>query len=582
MSQPHAAAGPDGSPAETDSLADGEWHRLHPLTPLLKGGLVLIVVAGIVFNSFRDRLIFWFVSIFTPRDVHPEEFSGGDPVDWVLANNLALVALLIVLGVLLVLIVIFWLVWRFHEFRITGDDVEVRKGIVFRSHRRAPLDRVQGVNLTRPFLARLIGLAKLEVVGAGTDANVALEYLSTGKAESVRAEILRLASGARAAREARAAGRGQGDACTRRQQLSGAVSDGVTGLFAGVDRADVEPESIVTIPTGRLIGSQAITGGVWLVLFGVIFAVGMAIATPAILSGGGPEATLALLGLGLGVGVPFVIAAVAIAWAQISRSLRYSIAPTRDGIRITFGLLTTVTETIPPGRIFAVEVSQSFLWRPFGWWTIKINRMSGKSAAQQQSSTAQQFNIVLPVGTRADVERVLALVLPDLPAQDRPLVWEHGMFGPQEHDDPYQRLEPRAWWRRPLSWRRHGFTVTDYGIVMRRGVVWRKLAVFPLARLQGVSASQGPIDRAQRVAWMKAHSVTGPILGEVVGMESGALMRAVDDIARRAADAAYADPGHRWAEVVAEYAPAVSPSPAAAEPAPLAEPPAPREPIDGA
>nr|WP_246286122.1 PH domain-containing protein [Microbacterium pseudoresistens] len=482
----------------------------------------------------------------------------------------------------MVLIVIFWLVWRFHEFRITGDDVEVRKGIVFRSHRRAPLDRVQGVNLTRPFLARLIGLAKLEVVGAGTDANVALEYLSTGKAESVRAEILRLASGARAAREARAAGRGQGDACTRRQQLSGAVSDGVTGLFAGVDRADVEPESIVTIPTGRLIGSQAITGGVWLVLFGVIFAVGMAIATPAILSGGGPEATLALLGLGLGVGVPFVIAAVAIAWAQISRSLRYSIAPTRDGIRITFGLLTTVTETIPPGRIFAVEVSQSFLWRPFGWWTIKINRMSGKSAAQQQSSTAQQFNIVLPVGTRADVERVLALVLPDLPAQDRPLVWEHGMFGPQEHDDPYQRLEPRAWWRRPLSWRRHGFTVTDYGIVMRRGVVWRKLAVFPLARLQGVSASQGPIDRAQRVAWMKAHSVTGPILGEVVGMESGALMRAVDDIARRAADAAYADPGHRWAEVVAEYAPAVSPSPAAAEPAPLAEPPAPREPIDGA
>ncbi|WP_136053956.1 PH domain-containing protein, partial [Microbacterium sp. K24] len=95
-----------------------------------------------------------------------------------------------------------WFLWRFHQFRITGDHVEVRKGIVFRSHRRAPLDRVQGVNLTRPFPARIIGLAKLEVVGAGNDANVDLEYLATSRAESVRSDILRLASGARAARQA--------------------------------------------------------------------------------------------------------------------------------------------------------------------------------------------------------------------------------------------------------------------------------------------------------------------------------------------------------------------------------------------
>src|SRR5690606_41600386 len=45
----------------------------------------------------------------------------------------------------------------------------VRSGVLFRTHRRAPLDRVQGVNLTRPMIARLFGLAKLEVVGAGLD-----------------------------------------------------------------------------------------------------------------------------------------------------------------------------------------------------------------------------------------------------------------------------------------------------------------------------------------------------------------------------------------------------------------------------
>ncbi|WP_460798948.1 PH domain-containing protein [Microbacterium sp. GXF0217] len=533
------------TPLSDDSLADGEWHRLHPLTPLFKGGLVLIVLAGIIISNFRDRFIYWFVNLFTPDEVHVDEYTGGDPVDWVMDNNLLLIALLIALGVVLLLCAAFWVVWRFHQFRITDDHVEVRKGIVFRSHRRAPLDRVQGVNLTRPFPARLIGMAKLEVVGAGTDANVPLEYLSTPKAEVVRTDILRLASGARAAREAARTGQPVA-AANRRQQVTGAVSHGINDLIGGVDLQDVAPESVVKIPTGRLVGSQLLSGVLWFVFFAVIFGIVMGIAMPAILADEGPAAGFAILGVGIGIGVPLVIATVAITWAQISKSLRYSIAPTPDGVRITYGLFTTVTETIPPGRIFAVEVTQSLLWRPFGWWTIKINRMSGKSAAQQSSGSAQQFNIVLPVGKRADVERVLGLILPDLPGADAPLVWQHGILGPQQ-DDPYVRMQPRAWWRRPVSWKRHGFALTDFGLILRRGVLWRKLAVFPLARMQGASVSQGPIDRAQRVAWMKAHSVTGPILGEIVGIDSAQLMAAFDDMSRRTSASLERDRGHRWA-----------------------------------
>jgi putative membrane protein len=273
----------------------------------------------------------------------------------------------------------------------------------------------------------------------------------------------------------------------------------------------------------------------------------MAFAVPAILSDGGPDAWFGVLGIALGIGIPFVIAAVAITWAQISKSLRYSIAPTPDGVRITYGLFTTITETIPPGRIFAVEVTQSLLWRPFGWWAIKINRMSGKSLSQQQSSTAQQFNIVLPVGVAADVQRVLELILPDLPVEDRPLVWAHGIQGPQADGDPYRVMARRAWWRRPFSWKRHGFAVTDYGLMLRRGNLWRKLAVFPLARLQGISAQQGPIDRLQRVGYLKAHNVAGPVLGEVVGIESAIINESLGDIARRASAAVQRDHGHRWA-----------------------------------
>jgi putative membrane protein len=570
-----------GDPSTT--LADGEWHRMHPLTPLFKGGLVLIIVAGLLIANMRDRIIAWFVALFAPEEVNYGDYTGGDPVDWVFENNLIMLVLLGVLGLVIVLVLGFWLLWRFHQFRITGDHVEVRKGIVFRSHRRAPLDRVQGVNLTRPFPARLIGLAKLEVVGAGNDANVDLEYLATTRAESVRSDILRLASGARAARQAALnpqahAGGAVAVPASTRAQLRGSVNEGVTSLIAGVDLADVAPESVVKIPTGRLIGSQLISGLLWVLFFGAIFAIALGSTIIGLLVDGEPEGGVVLLGIGLGMGIPMAIAVVGITWAQISKSLRYSIAPTPDGVRITYGLLTTVTETLPPGRIFAVEVSQSLLWRPFGWWTIKINRMSGKSVAAQQSGNAQQFNVVLPVGKRADVERVLGLVLPDVPAESIPFLWEQGIVGPVE-DDPFRRMPRRAWWRRPLSWKRHGYTIADFGLLLRRGFVWRKLAIFPLARLQGVSLSQGPIDRAQRVSGAQVHTAPGPITGYLSGLEREDALALLGDVSRAAAEAASRDTSHRWSEHAAaapmppSYVPAVDAPPAYANlPAPSGPP----------
>jgi len=532
----------------SSSLADGEWHRMHPLTPLFKGGLALLVVAGIIITNMRDKVIDWVVRLFAPDSGF--RASGGDPVDWVLENDLVLLALLAVLGLVVLLIAVFWFLWRFQQFRITGEHVEVRKGLLFRSHRRAPLDRVQGVNLTRPFPARLIGLAKLEVVGAGNDANVPLEYLSTGVAEAVRADILRLAAGARSARLVAS---GATPPQTAREAIIGSMNAGVTGLIEGVDLADIEPESVVKIPTGRLIGSQLVSAVLWLLFFGGIYVVSV-VAMFLGMSGDGEdpaEIALLTLGISLGVGIPLIIAVVGITWAQISKSLRYSIASTPDGVRITFGLLTTVTETLPPGRIFAVEVSQSLLWRPFGWWTVKINRMTGKSAAQQTSGSAQQFNIVLPVGRRADVERVLGLVLPGITPAEIAEMWEDGVVGPGT-DDPYRTIPARAAWRRPLSWKRHGYRLTEHAVLVRRGFLWRRLAVFPLARLQSLSISQGPIDRLQRVSHGQIHSVAGPVTGTMSGLERDDAIALLDGVSRAAALAASADRTHRWAEHVTD------------------------------
>ncbi|GAA1855847.1 PH domain-containing protein [Microbacterium koreense] len=519
-SHPDPSASQGGTPrAMTRSpLSDGEWHRMHPFSPLLRGGLALVVVAGIIIANFRDR----FIQIFFPA---LSDYDYGDPLDFVFENNLVLVAGLVVLGVIVLLIVMFWVSWRFHTFRITGDDVEVRSGVLFRTHRRAPLDRVQGVNLTRPMLARLVGLAKLEVVGAGLDSNVKLEYLSTANAETVRADILRLASGAQLS-EARA------DAAARAGTRAGAaaatVSAGITGLIEGAEEPADEPESVVAIPPGRLIGSRLLSGStVGLVIAIIAIIVGSIVGTPWVLFGMVP----ALLGFGA-------------YWIRsITRALRYSIAPTSSGVRITFGLFTTVTEILPPGRIHAVQVSQSIFWRPFGWWTISVNRLSGRGMAD---SSQDQFASVLPVGTRDDVERVLRLLLPSLPSEEWPLVFEHGLLGPSE-GDPYTTTPRRARLLRLLTWRRNGFEVTDDALFVRRGVVWRTLGIFPLARMQSISITQGPVDRALRVANLQPHTITGTVSGNLGILDRDDALAAFDEVSRRVIGASASDRTHRWA-----------------------------------
>ncbi|GAA3905208.1 hypothetical protein GCM10022382_10150 [Microbacterium invictum] len=491
---------------------------MHPLSPLLKGGLFLVVVIGIVVANLRDRLIALFVP--TGIDVDYE----GDPIDFILDNNLILVAALVVLGVLLILLALFWLSWRFHTFRITDDDVEVRSGVIFRTHRRAPLDRVQGVNLTRPMVARLFGLGKLEVVGAGLDANVKLEYLSTVNAETIRGDILRLASGRQLGE---AAARAEKAGVPLTHAAAATVAAGLTGLIEGAEEPVEEPASVVHIPPGRVVAAHLISGStIWLLLLIAAVIVGSVLGTPWVLF------TI----------IPTLIGFGAYWFRQITRSLRYSIAPARGGVRITFGLFTTITETLPPGRIHAFEIAQPILWRRFGWWRIRVNRLSGRSATD---SATQQFADVLPAGTREDVERVMRLFLPGVPDELWAELSVHGLLGPAA-DDPYTTTPRRARWLRPFSWKRNGFLLTPGALLLRHGVFRRALVMLPLARLQSVRIGQGPVDRRNRVANITGHTVLGQVSGTLGIIDRDDAMRAWESTAAGVIVASADDRSHRW------------------------------------
>ncbi len=506
---------PVAGPARRSPLSDGEWHRLHPLTPVLRGGLFLLVVVGILIANMRDRV----VAIFLP-DGYDWDTPESGAIDAIIENDLILIVAAAILGLLLLLIAFFWVSWRFHTFRITEDDVEVRSGILFRTHRRAPLDRVQGVNLTRPMIARLLGAAKLDIVGAGADGNVKLEYLTTTNAEQVRGDILRLASG-RQLDESGEAGR------PGRVDVVGLVGSGLSGLIDGVDTDADEPEAVVRIPTGRVIGSHLWSdSAIWLILMLVAIAIGSIAGTPWVLFSIIP----AMIGFG------------AYWFRSITRALRYSIAPTRQGLRITSGLFTTITEILPPGRIHAVQVRQPLMWRPMKWWSIRINRLNGASAMDAEAYRSAE---VLPVGTLRDVEQVLRLMLPDLSPEEWADIVDNGLLGPRVGDG-YRTTPRRARVLRPLSWRRNGFLLGDRLLLLRRGYIWRSLVVLPLARLQSLRISQGPIDRALGVAGLTGHTVLGQVTGEVSILDRDDALAAWQEASARIVQAAAQDRSHRW------------------------------------
>jgi len=518
-------------------LADGDWHRLHPATPLLKGGIAFIAILGVVIANLRERLI----EVFVPGLECPEEFCTDDPISIILDRYLIL-ALLATVGVLVLIIALFWLSWRMHTFRITDEVVEVRSGVIFRSHRKARLDRVQGINVSRPLFARIFGAAKLELSTAGSDANVELSYLTGANADGLRAEILRRASGIRAGAAAAAVetlpGEGQGeggaDALPADAARAG-LGDVARQRFAEFTAPELDPDlappqSVVTMSAGRLIGSTLLS--TTMIFFVITIAVMVIIMTT---TDAGSWVFFALIPTVFGFGSYLV--------NRVLKSLRYSIASTPDGVRVGYGLLSTTNDTLPPGRIHAVQVTQDLLWRPADWWMVSINLAS--HSATQGSSAAQQKTTILPVGSRADVLKVLELVLPELVTDETRLLIEGGLTRSLP-EDGYTTTPRRAAVLRWFSWRRNGFLLHPDAVILRKGAIWRTLTVVPTARTQSVAAHQGPLERLLGVAHVRVHTVAGPVTAEIGAIDvtdASALFR---DTASAGVAAIGADRSHRW------------------------------------
>ncbi|KQN89289.1 PH domain-containing protein [Arthrobacter sp. Leaf69] len=499
-------AAPEASAGAEAGAPDGEWLRVHPASPFVRGWVALAAIAFFFFRDTFERVL-----------------QGGPLVDERLADR-APWLLLGGGGVLLLTVLGYVLSWYFTRYQVADGYVRLNTGFLFKQQRQARLDRVQAIDIVQPLLARIFGLAELkfEVADAGESA-VRLAYLRMDEARLLRAAIL-----------ARAAG---------------AVQDQAR---PGEAAAEAPEHAVLTVPPRRLIGSLLLSEQSMFVVVGGVVSVVLSALT---------ENRSFYLFL-----IPAVLGIVAAYWNSINRGYNFTAAISPDGIRLRYGLLDTQAQTLPPGRIQALRISQPPLWRIFGWYRIQVN-VAGYGAAGNDGGGSSRTTL-LPVGTFPDVLTMLSLVLPDPGTPDPVRIFRAGINGlagpagvpadpaaaapadPGTDDGGFVTTPRRARLLAPLGWRRNGFTATGTALLIRSGRWWRHLVVVPHQRTQSMALEQGPLARRFRVVDLVLHTTAGPVSPRLVqaGLDEGRAL--LDAQAARARTARKRQTSEHWLDQV--------------------------------
>jgi putative membrane protein len=142
------------------------WQRLHPLSPVVRGGRA------------TTAIFFVLVLIAFGRDSLNREWP-----------QLVFIVLIVLAGL------VSWLVTR---WRIEDDDLRIETGLLRRQSLRFPLAQVQAIDVVRPGLARMFRVAELRLRMAGSSgATARLAYVAEHEVEPLRDQLLALARGAR-------------------------------------------------------------------------------------------------------------------------------------------------------------------------------------------------------------------------------------------------------------------------------------------------------------------------------------------------------------------------------------------------
>ena len=417
---------------------------------------------------------------------------------------------LIGFAVLVLILVAGSIDWWFTRYSLDDLAIHRRSGFLFKKNRTIRLESVQSVDISRPLVARLLGVSELRFeVADGSSEALHIKYVSARKAEVLRRtamasiNLLRSEAAGRpvdvlpesmqisaermpdadqlhqpfeASYEASYGAPVQSGTQPTNQQMApqqggysqpapeqGIQQPGASRRGARMPMpvaADPSQPPIFRISNVRLIASIMLEHLVWLVP-AVALMVGAAVIA-AIMDGESPF--LIFMALLPGTFVP-LLGYLGTLWARFDGAANFKITPSgQGGVTLRYGFTGTHTQNVMVERIQALAVEQSILWRAFGWYRIKMT-IAGIGIEKNDNQKVVTRNVALPVGNKQETLMVLRLLLPALDEAQAQVLLDtaNGSLKSQKPQVPAMIVTPSsARWMDLLTWKRNGVTTVGY------------------------------------------------------------------------------------------------------------------------
>lgn len=533
----------------------GVWRRTSPFAIVFFLGTTLRTIAG---NYIQAAASLGAIAYLTRFEFLPDGFSMG----WAI--------LLVALAIGAIALLRYW----FFRFRLEEDRVLIHQGVLKRTALDLPFDRIQGINVERSLVDRILGLVTIRLDTAGT-------IVAEGRLPSVSGELadwLRTRADGSQREPTAEEGPGAAESPADAGSLTDAGSPTAAGSPAVADSPTAEsPDNAAVVRPG--LGQRGRTAARERLLLRLnpadMFRIGLADRTALVFAGalallaeaaepvqrmiggvlesvwsafadlGMLSQVLAAAALALALLVVFVLGAVGSAFL---RHNDFTLWRRGTGYRSRGGLLTQKEVVVETAKIQQLTLSQNIVMRWFGRY--RFGALPAGAVPMQGSDTSTNLevadNLAIPLIEAPLAEKLRRQLFG---AEGAGLTLLPGALGFTPVSTYYVRalmlrigivpilggaLLPLVWqgpggaWIAPLGiwwtawillsglialqcWRRRGYLHDDDGLASRRGLLGHRVDAFLFRKVQGVTVRRSPLQRRKGLATVEVHLASGVV-----------------------------------------------------------------------
>jgi putative membrane protein len=382
--------------------------------------------------------------------------------------------------------------WGRFRFRVGAREIRIDSGLLSRTHRSIPFDRVQDVTVEQGPLARALGLARVRFETGGSSGakedDGSLAAIPLARAGEIR-ELVRASRGL--APEATRAGPVVEEAPVFAMDLHRVLLAGLFNFSLAVIGGLVG----ISQTFGEATGFDPFEREFWEGLFAPNSPLGHFFRQNPVMTFLGGSLVLLLVGLGTGL------------VRTLLRDFGFRIDRAASGLRRRRGLLTVTDVVLPAKRTQAAVIRSGPVRATFGWSELKLQSLAKEDGGKGD-------HVVAPLADVADVGTVLAAIgwPPPQPSAWRPVSSAYvlafavalapiaviavielairpplGLLG--------LAIILVVFIGRGLAWRRYGFALEGDRLLVRSGWWRRRVTILPVRNLQSVDYVQMFIDR---------------------------------------------------------------------------------------